>query len=74
MSDNIIAIVIPVIMIAIIFAWVPLLNLICPTCPRASGWQYLREVTPSATPPALFNRASTPRISFGDLKPQIVSL
>jgi hypothetical protein len=58
MSDNIIAIVIPVIMIAIIFAWVPLLNLICPTCPRASGWQYLREVrpsvAPSATPPALF--------------------
>ena len=54
MSDNIIAIVIPVIMIAIIFAWVPLLNLIFPTCPRASGWQYLREVTPSATPPALF--------------------
>jgi hypothetical protein len=54
MSDNIIAIVIPVIMIAIIFAWVPLLNLICPTCPRASGWQYLREVAPSATTPALF--------------------
>jgi hypothetical protein len=55
MSDNIIAIVIPVIMIAIIFAWVPLLNLICPTCPRASGWQYLQEVAPSATPPTLFN-------------------
>jgi hypothetical protein len=54
MSDTIIAIIIPVIMIAIIFAWVPLLNLICPTCPRASGWQYLREITPSATPPALF--------------------
>jgi hypothetical protein len=54
MSDTIIAIIIPVIMIAIIFAWVPLLNLICPTCPRASGWQYLREITPNATPPALF--------------------
>jgi hypothetical protein len=54
MSDTIIAIIIPLIMIAIIFAWVPLLNLICPTCPRASGWQYLQEVTPRATPPALF--------------------
>jgi hypothetical protein len=48
MSDNIIALVIPVIMIAIIFAWVPLLNLICPTCP------HLREVTSSTMPPSLF--------------------
>jgi hypothetical protein len=54
MSDNIMALVIPVIMIAIIFVWVPLLNLICPTCPRVSGWQYLREVTPTTAPPALF--------------------
>jgi hypothetical protein len=54
MSDNIMAFVIPVIMIAIIVVWVPLLNLICPTCPRVSGWQYLREVIPSTAPPALF--------------------
>jgi hypothetical protein len=73
MSDNIIALVIPVIMIAIIFAWVPLLNLICPTCPGVSGWQHLREVTPSTTPPRSSNRASTQPISFGNLKQQIAS-
>jgi len=54
MSDSIIALVIPVIMIAITFAWVPLLNLICPSCPRFSGWQYLEEGTPRTAPPLLF--------------------
>lgn len=50
MSDSIIALVIPAVMIAIIFAWVPLLNLICPICPRVSGWQYLQDVTPGTSP------------------------
>jgi len=35
MSDDIVAVIIPLIAIAIIFAWVPLLNLICPPCGRA---------------------------------------
>ena len=66
MSDNIVALVIPVIMIAIIFAWVPLLNLICPIRPRVSGWQYPRQVAPSATPPLLFKS----RIHPADLRRQ----
>lgn len=35
MSDEIIALVIPLVAVAIIFAWVPLLNLICPPCGRS---------------------------------------
>ena len=35
MSDYIFAIIIPLIAIAIIFAWVPFLNFICPPCRRS---------------------------------------
>jgi hypothetical protein len=35
MLDDILAVIIPLVAIAIIFAWVPLLNLICPPCGRA---------------------------------------
>jgi hypothetical protein len=35
MPDYILALVIPLVAIAIIFAWVPLLNLICPPCGRS---------------------------------------
>ena len=34
MSDYILAFVIPLVSIAIVFAWVPFLNLICPPCAR----------------------------------------
>ena len=35
MSDYIFACVIPLVAIAIIFAWVPFLNFICPPCTRS---------------------------------------
>ena len=35
MSDYIFALIIPLVAIAITFAWVPFLNLICPPCPRS---------------------------------------
>lgn len=35
MSDKAIALLIPFVSVVIIFAWVPLLNLICPPCGRA---------------------------------------
>jgi len=35
MSDYILAFVIPLVSIAIAFAWVPFLNLICPPCARS---------------------------------------
>lgn len=35
MPDQAIAFIIPLVAIAIIFAWVPLLNLVCPPCGRA---------------------------------------
>jgi hypothetical protein len=35
MSDYILALLIPLVSIAIAFAWVPFLNLICPPCARS---------------------------------------
>jgi hypothetical protein len=35
MSDYIVAVIIPLIAIAITFAWIPFLNLICPPCHRS---------------------------------------
>jgi hypothetical protein len=35
MSDYLFALIIPLVAIAIIFAWVPFLNLICPPCRRS---------------------------------------
>jgi hypothetical protein len=35
MSDAIVALIVPLGAVAIIFAWVPLLNLICPPCARS---------------------------------------
>ena len=43
MSDYIFAVIIPIVAIAITYAWVPLLNLICPPCGRSGsriGLQY----------------------------------
>ena len=37
MSDYIVAVVIPLVAVAIVFAWVPFLNLICPPCTRSFG-------------------------------------
>jgi hypothetical protein len=37
MYDYIIAVVIPLVAVAIVFAWVPFLNLICPPCARSFG-------------------------------------
>jgi hypothetical protein len=35
MSDYIFAVIIPLVAIAITFAWIPFLNLICPPCNRS---------------------------------------
>ncbi|MCU1293312.1 MAG: hypothetical protein JWP08_2162 [Bryobacterales bacterium] len=35
MSDYIVALIIPLVAIAIIFAWIPFLNLVCPPCTRS---------------------------------------
>lgn len=35
MSDTIVALIFPLAAVAIIFAWVPLLNFICPPCARS---------------------------------------
>ncbi len=35
MSDYIFALIIPLVAVAIIFAWIPFLNLICPPCGRS---------------------------------------
>jgi hypothetical protein len=35
MSDQIFALIIPLVAIAITFAWVPFLNVICPSCGRS---------------------------------------
>ena len=56
MSDNIIALIIPVVMIAITFIWVPMLNLICPPCQRSSTSHSLHE-TVSKTHSALLFRS-----------------
>ena len=37
MSDYIFAVFIPIVAIAITYAWVPLLNLVCPPCDRFSN-------------------------------------
>lgn len=63
MSDNIIALVIPVVMIAITFVWVPMLNLICPPCQRSSASRSLHE-TASKTHSALLFRSHTNRDEF----------
>lgn len=63
MSDNIIALLIPVVMIAITFVWVPMLNLICPPCQRSSAWRSLHE-TASKTHSALLFRSHINRDEF----------
>ena len=35
MFDGVLAFLVPLVALAIIFAWVPLLNLICPPCRRS---------------------------------------
>jgi hypothetical protein len=42
MPDAIVALIIPLAAVAIIFTWVPLLNLICPPCTRALEQQRIQ--------------------------------
>jgi cytochrome c oxidase assembly protein Cox11 len=60
MSDNIIALVIPLTMIAITFAWVPLLNFICPPRQCSSGWRRLQDAASKTQPPLLFRSRVNP--------------
>ncbi len=43
MFDDIMALIIPLVAIAIVFAWVPLLNLISPPCERSLERRAFRE-------------------------------
>jgi hypothetical protein len=54
MSDTIIALLIPAVMIAIIFAWVPLLNFVCPPCGHLSGQQLIKNFAHQPQPSSLF--------------------
>jgi len=60
MSDNIIALLIPLAIIAIIFVWAPLLNLVCPPCRRSSGWRRFQEAASKTQPPLLFRARINP--------------
>ncbi|HEX3968185.1 MAG TPA: hypothetical protein VHW70_09495 [Edaphobacter sp.] len=54
MSDSIVALLIPLAMIAIAFAWVPMLNHICPPCRRSSTWRPLHDAAPGTQAAQLF--------------------
>jgi hypothetical protein len=54
MSDAIIALVVPAVMIAVIFAWVPLLNLVCPPYATCSGRQILKSFADRPRSSSLF--------------------
>jgi hypothetical protein len=43
MSDYVLAIAVPLASLAIIFIWVPLLNLICPPCATSFAHRYFQE-------------------------------
>ncbi len=43
MPDYILAIIVPLAALGIIFAWVPLLNLICPPCANSFAQRYFRD-------------------------------
>ncbi|WP_353066086.1 hypothetical protein RBB77_07395 [Tunturibacter psychrotolerans] len=45
MSDEIIALIITVAIIALLFAWVPLLNFICPPCGRFFAQRRMEKQT-----------------------------
>ena len=60
MSDNIIALLIPVVMIAITFVWVPMLNLICPPCQRSSASRSLYETASKTHSALLFQSHRSP--------------
>jgi hypothetical protein len=60
MSDNIIALVVPLVMIAIIFVWAPLLNFICPPCRHSSGWRRFQDAASKTQPPLLFRARINP--------------
>jgi hypothetical protein len=46
MSDTIIALIIPIAVIAIFLGWVPFLNLICPPCERTLELRRLEKLEP----------------------------
>lgn len=54
MSDAIIALIIPAVMIAIIFAWVPLLNFVCPPCRQLASQRLFQNLAHRTPPSSLF--------------------
>jgi hypothetical protein len=50
MSDEVIALVITIAIIALFFVWVPLLNLVCPPCGRFLERQRQKDPTKARAP------------------------
>jgi hypothetical protein len=46
MSDTIIALIIPIAVIAIFLGWIPFLNLVCPPCGRTLELRRLEKLEP----------------------------
>jgi ABC-type enterochelin transport system permease subunit len=46
MSDTVIALIIPIAVIAIFLGWVPFLNLVCPPCGRTLELRRLEKLEP----------------------------
>jgi hypothetical protein len=66
MSDALIALLIPAVMLAVVYAWVPLLNFVCPPCRGLSGRQLLKNFAHRQPAASLFASRSHP----ADLLPQ----
>ena len=60
MSDTIIALIIPAVMIAIIFVWVPLLNFVCPPCERLAEQHLLQNLVHRSHSASLFESRIEP--------------
>jgi len=56
MSDNVIALVITIAIIALFFAWMPILNFICPPCGRFVAKYRLQRPQDEKPHPAAFKK------------------
>jgi len=61
MSDNLIALIGTIVIIALIFAWVPLLNLICSSCARLLQRRRLQKDANKKTENAAHSRRLSAR-------------
>jgi len=59
MSDDVIAVLITIAMIAMFFVWVPLLNFVCPPCGRFLERRRLQKGSPPRRAPVNLVRQKT---------------